>query len=241
VVGLAGSRAQDAKPATMFTGIVERVGQVVEVVEREAARQLRVDGVWHPLVDGESIAVNGVCLTVTGASPQGQAGFFVSRETLDRTNLGGLVVGSPVNLERATTLDKSLSGHLVQGHVDGLAWLERVTPCGESYEVCFALPRSWGRYCVEKGSIALNGVSLTINRVEDLDQATVLAEHVADASLEVTQRQAALGAWTRVTIMCIPHTWAHTNFGELPLGGAVNLEVDVLAKYVERLTRAYRP
>lgn len=201
----------------MFSGIIEKRATVHAVSEEDGTLILELMTGYEGLELGESIAVNGVCLTVVRFNDKGAATFFVSRETIARSNLGHLVPLAHVNLERSVKLETRLSGHLVQGHVDGLATLETITPDAEAFRLEFTMPAGLGRYCVEKGSIALNGVSLTLNGVEeDGDQ-------------------------TRIAITIIPHTWAHTNLSDLTEGDAVNVEVDVIAKYVERLCRPYRP
>lgn len=199
----------------MFSGIIEKLARVRMAASRGGSLEIELDSGWPDLALGESIAVNGVCLTVTQFDENGLARFFISPETLARTNLGGLAVGQYANLERAVTLDTRLSGHLVQGHVDGLAQLiERIEADG-AYRHVFLLPSALGRYCVEKGSIALNGISLTINGLDDRDD----------------------GIAVLVTI--IPHTWEYTNLKTLAIGDALNVEVDVMAKYVERLCLPY--
>ncbi|MDC9825364.1 riboflavin synthase [Devosia sp. ZB163] len=199
----------------MFSGIIEKLARVTLVASRGGSLEIELQSGWPDLALGESIAVNGVCLTVTQFDETGLARFFISPETLARTNLGGLAVGQFANLERAVTLETRLSGHLVQGHIDGLARLvERVEADG-AWRHVFLLPEALGRYCVEKGSIALNGISLTINGLEDRDE----------------------GVAVLVTI--IPHTWEHTNLNALPIGDALNVEIDVMAKYVERLCLPY--
>lgn len=202
----------------MFSGIIERVGRV-EAAASEAGGALRLSLAtgYADLDLGESVAVNGVCLTVVRHDQAGLADFFVSPETLDRTNLGGVRAGDSVNLERAVTLSTRLSGHLVQGHVDGLARLIERHDDGGAWRVVFSLPAGLHRFCVEKGSIALNGVSLTLNTV---------------GPCEPDQR-------FRIGLTLIPHTWTHTNLQHLALNDPVNVEVDVMAKHVEQLCRAY--
>ena len=198
----------------MFTGIVEELGEVValEAPGTDSAR-LTVRG---PLVTsdashGDSIAVNGVCLTVTEAA-RGCFTADVMRETLDRTTLGALAPGHPVNLERAVRADGRLGGHLVQGHVDGVGTVVERVP-GERWEtVRFQLPAALARYVAEKGSVAVDGVSLTVASVRDAGEAATF------------------------TVGLIPTTLASTSLGGATPGTRVNLEVDVLAKYVERLT-----
>jgi riboflavin synthase len=200
----------------MFTGIVEQLGRITAVSAEGPARRVTIASDFHDLALGESVAVNGVCLTVV-RDEAGAADFFVSPETLDRSNLTRLTVGDFVNLERSVTLETRLSGHLVQGHVDGKARLTAVVDDGEARRVEFSLPGALRGYCVEKGSIALNGISLTLNAVE---------------------APGADGRFT-IAITIIPHTWTHTNLRHCVLGGDINVEVDVLAKYVERLCHAY--
>lgn len=198
------------KPHNMFTGIIDRIGTVAKTEHQGGALQCDIETGYYDLELGESVAVSGVCLTVaalTGAT----ARFFASSETLDRTNLGRIGKDSRVNLERAARLSTRLSGHLVQGHVDGLATLRSLVAEGESYRLSIAIPAAFARYCVEKGSIALDGVSLTIN------------------TITATAEAATIG------IMIIPHTYQHTALQDVCPGGLVNVEVDVIAKYVERL------
>ena len=199
----------------MFSGIIERLSKVRQTAKQDSTLILTLE-TGHPDLElGESIAVNGVCLTVVEFDAAGVAKFFVSAETIDRSNLGALTAGAFVNLERSVRLETRLSGHLVQGHVDGKATLSNVVPLGGAYLLELTLPRAVAKYCVEKGSIALNGISLTLNAVEDSADQTLI----------------------RITI--IPHTWEHTNLQHLMVGDDVNVEVDVMAKYVERLCQAY--
>lgn len=202
---------------TMFSGIIENVGRLAEVVPRNNGCTLKLDTGFDDLALGESVAVNGVCLTVTDRNSAGDATFFASPETLKRSNLGRLSAGADVNLERAITLATRLSGHMVQGHVDGKASLVGIDEEGEARQLRFALPKMLYPYCVEKGSIALNGISLTINGVDAPDRDGHFLIHVT----------------------IIPHTWEHTNLRSCSPGAEVNVEVDVLAKYVERLCRSY--
>jgi riboflavin synthase len=192
----------------MFTGIVEELGDVVAVEQLADAARLTVRGpeVSADARHGDSIAVNGVCLTVV-TTADGTFTADVMRETLQRTGLGALRPGDPVNLERPLTLSARLGGHLVQGHVDGTGTVLQRTP-GEHWEVVrVALPTELARYVVPKGSIAVDGVSLT----------------VVEAGPD----------W--FTVSLIPTTLALTTLGRAAPGTTVNLEVDVLAKYVERL------
>lgn len=197
----------------MFTGIVEEVGTVRAIERRPRSAVLELAG---PLVTsdahpGDSICVNGVCLTVVELADQGFS-VDVMAETLDRSSLGGLQVGSPVNLERAMPANGRFSGHVVQGHVDGTGTIVEITP-GEAWQVVrVAFAPDLARYVVEKGSISLDGVSLTV-------ASTSPAE--------------AVEPW--FTVSLIPTTLAGTILGSARVGQQVNLEVDVLAKYVERM------
>ena len=202
----------------MFTGIVEEIGEIVEVRHTAEVVVLTVRGptVCADAGHGDSIAVNGVCLTVT--DPGGTTGdtFTVELvpETLARTSLSAAAVGTAVNLERAVPAGGRLGGHIVQGHVDGVGTLVSRTPGERSDELRFVLPPELVRYVVEKGSIAVDGVSLTVASVDP------------DG-----------GAGFGVAL--IPTTLAHTTLGIRAPGDTVNLEVDVVAKYVERLATPY--
>jgi riboflavin synthase len=199
----------------MFSGIIEKLARVARATPVGGSLEIELESGWSDLSLGESIAVNGVCLTVTSFDDAGRASFFISPETVARTSLGRMAAGDKVNLERAVTLDTRLSGHLVQGHVDGLARLAERVEADGAWRHCFELPAALGRYCVEKGSIALNGISLTINGVQPR------GDHIA------------------VLVTIIPHTWDHTNLHSLSIGDDLNVEVDVMAKYVERLCLPY--
>ncbi|PXA90391.1 riboflavin synthase [Caulobacter sp. D4A] len=200
----------------MFSGIVERLGQVtaVETVADGAVR-LTLETGFPDLALGESVAVNGACMTIVESDMSGRAQVFVSAESLARTNLKALAVGGFVNLERAVTLATRLSGHLVQGHVDGEARVASIVHEDGAWKTRFDLPAALAPYCVEKGSIALNGVSLTLNAVEPVENGRFA-----------------------VGVTLIPHTWTHTNLQHAAPGDPINVEVDVLAKYVERLCHA---
>ncbi|MFD5396536.1 riboflavin synthase [Streptomyces sp. NPDC127097] len=192
----------------MFTGIVEELGEVAAVENLGDASRFRLRGpvVTEDAKHGDSIAVNGVCLTVVDTA-DGEFTADVMAETLNRSSLGALAAGSRVNLERPMALGGRLGGHLVQGHVDGTGTILERTP-GEHWEIVkIALPAALSRYVVEKGSITVDGVSLT----------------VVDAADDY------------FTISLIPTTLALTTLGIKKTGDPVNLEVDVLAKYVERL------
>ncbi|MFV0286255.1 MAG: riboflavin synthase [Demequina sp.] len=191
----------------MFTGIVETVGTVEAVTATGSTAQLTIraslDGDY---VHGESIAVNGVCLTV--ASSDGESWTAdVMRITLDTTALSGIAVGDRVNLERALRADARLGGHMLLGHVDGTATLVAVDAQDEWTDLTFDIPTDLERYVVRKGSIALNGTSLTVAELEG----------------------------TRVTVSLIPTTLEETTFGSLAVGDTANVEVDVIGKYVEKM------
>lgn len=198
----------------MFSGIIERLGTVRALAIHPNDMTVVVATSLSDLALGESIAVNGVCLTVATFTPGGDATFHVSRETLDRTALSRLAEGRPVNLERASTPSTRLSGHIVQGHVDGIGSLHSVERVGESRHLTVMLPRLLRKYVVEKGSIALDGVSLTVNALGETK-----------------------GETFPIHLMIIPHTWEHTVFHDAAAGTPLNVEVDVLAKYVESLLK----
>ncbi|HEX4814435.1 MAG TPA: riboflavin synthase [Nonomuraea sp.] len=192
----------------MFTGIIEEKGEVVAVDGAGGGVLLSVRGpvVTSDAGHGDSIAVNGVCLTVVRVDGDVFT-VDVIKESLDRSSLGTLTTGSAVNLERAVRADQRLGGHIVQGHVDGTAVLLSRDP-GESWDdLRFSLPDQLGRYVAEKGSIAVDGISLTVTTVDD----------------------------ESFGVSLIPTTLKLTTMGERQVGDVVNLEVDVIAKYVERL------
>lgn len=196
----------------MFSGIIESLGTIKTTQLSDGSITLDVATGFPDLTLGESVAINGICLTVVTFDHEGQAQFYASPETLQRTNLGSLGAGDRINLERAVSLSTRLSGHIVQGHVDGQARLVSVKPEAGAYLIELSLPKAVARYCVEKGSITLDGISLTLNKVSD------------EPSGEC-----------RVGLTIIPHTWQHTNLQFRQIGDLINVEVDVLAKYVERL------
>jgi riboflavin synthase len=194
----------------MFTGIIESLGTVREVAGSDQGRRLVVEAdLASELKSGDSISVNGVCLTVT-VQVDSSFGLDVVTETLRRTNLGGLLVGDRVNLERPVRVDGRLDGHVVQGHVDTFGAVSSITPEGVGRRIAIDVSPRYRRYLVEKGSIAVDGVALTIAAVTD------------------TGFEAAL----------IPFTLQVTNLGLRQAGQQVNLEFDVLAKYLERLMQA---
>ena len=192
----------------MFTGIVRERGRVAAVEGGDDARHLRIEAPDSSarLAIGDSVSVDGCCLTATAVS-DGSFSVTAVPETLSRTTLGGLEPGDEVNLETATRAGEPLGGHYVQGHVDGVGRVESVEPEEEGACMWVEAPPELLRYCVEKGSIAVGGVSLTISALRN-------------------------GAFE---VALIPHTLEETTFGALAAGDEVNLEVDVLAKYVEKL------
>jgi riboflavin synthase len=194
----------------MFTGIVAELGEVAGIERRGDAARLVIRGSTEGVSAGESIAVNGVCLTVTGI---GEVTFTadVMGETLDRSGLGALTPGAPVNLERSVTLADRLGGHLVQGHVDATGTIISRTPAEGWDQVRISLPPTIARYVVHKGSIAVDGISLTVSALSPPGEP----------------------AWFEVCL--IPETLKRTTMGTRQPGETVNLEVDVIAKYVERL------
>lgn len=192
----------------MFTGLVEGMGRVGRITSQGPDAVLVIAPPW-PLAEtvlGESIAVNGACLTVTKLTPQGFV-VDVSAETLSRTTLGRLQAGAEVNLERSLRLGERLGGHLVTGHVDCLGSLLRIQPQGASYVLEVGLPAEHLRYVVEKGSVCLDGISLTVNQVGP----------------------------DRFALNIIPHTWQTTTLHLAKQGDSVNIETDLIGKYVARL------
>lgn len=192
----------------MFTGIIEELGVIRRITSARAGARLEVSA--HTVLSdaklGDSIAVNGVCLTVVA---QGADWFAadVSAETLRRTSLKQAAAGTRVNLERAMAANGRFGGHIVQGHVDGTGEFEEARPSGDGWVLRIGFPPELARYIVEKGSITVDGISLTV---------------------------AALGeTWFEIAV--IPHTWKVTNLGTLARAATVNLEVDIIAKYVERM------
>jgi riboflavin synthase len=192
----------------MFTGIIEETGAIRKITQ--TARSARVEIAARTVLEGsrhgDSIAVNGVCLTVVEKSGVSFTA-DVSAETLRRTSLGQLRPGARVNLERPLLPSSRLGGHIVQGHVDGTGEFLEARPEGDGWIVRIGFPEQLGRYIVEKGSITVDGISLTVAALSD--------------------------TWFEIAI--IPHTWQVTNLASLKRGDVVNLEVDIIAKYVERM------
>jgi riboflavin synthase len=190
----------------MFTGLIEQVGTIDHLERRDDGLSIRIACALHPYELGESIAVNGTCLTVKAFS-EGYFDADASLETLDKTNLADLSEGDRVHLERALALGDRLGGHLVTGHVDGVGTLSARAPEGDYVRASFEAPKRLAPFLAPKGSITVNGVSLTVNTV----------------------------AGTRFDVMLVPYTLDETTFGEMANGTRVNLEVDILAKYVASL------
>lgn len=192
----------------MFTGIIEELGTVASFEMRGDGARIHIEAslVTSDAKDGDSIAVNGVCLTALDIS-QGNFAADVSQETLERSTLGVLQIGSRVNLERAVTPATRLGGHIVQGHVDGHGRFLSAVQNGDFYTVRIGFPPDLARYLVHKGSVAVEGISLTIAALSE----------------------------TYFDIAVIPKTWQLTNLSTLKPGDAVNLEADVIAKYVESM------
>ena len=195
----------------MFTGIVRERGRVLAAERNGDGLRLRVDApeTGATAAPGDSVAINGCCLTVTTAL-DGTLAFDTVPETIARTNLGDLAPGAEVNLEPALRVGEPLGGHFVQGHVDGTGQVERFEPEGDGARLSLRLPPEFLRYCVEKGSIAVDGVSLTIAALRD----------------------------DGIEIALVPFTLEHTTLGAAASGDELNVEVDLLAKYAERLGAA---
>ena len=203
----------------MFTGLIEDLGTIHRVDRKSDAAVLVIAPkalATSELVLGESVAVDGACLTVTQIEPSGGAGRFTvlaGAETLRRTTLGDLRPQSKVNLERALRLGDRLGGHLVAGHVDAVGQISSRRDLGSNLEIDFRTPPELLRYVIEKGSIAVDGISLTVNRVGD----------------------------AAFSVALIPHTVANTTLAHKAVGARVNLEVDLVGKYVEKLVAGYQP
>jgi riboflavin synthase len=213
----------------MFTGIVEELGEVVALERHDGAARLTVRGpkVVAGAAHGDSIAVNGVCLTVT-ASGDGAFTADVMGETLQRSDIGVLAPGAAVNLERPLRAGDPLSGHLVQGHVDGTGRIVSRTPARYWQVVRITLPYGLARYVAEKGSVAVDGVSLTASAVS-----SELPASSCGPTGHQRQEQAPDEPWFEVSL--IPVTLELTTLGRKQPGETVNLEVDIVAKYVEQL------
>lgn len=194
----------------MFTGIVEETGEVIDIEQTADGRRIRLATSFDGLSHGQSISVSGACLTVEDFGDEWFE-VFTATETLDRTYLGELDVGDGVNLERALPADGRFDGHFVQGHVDATGTVESITQLGDDWEFTFSLPASLRPYVVEKGSITVDGISLTV------------ASHDAE----------------QFAVAIIPETYEITTLSDKSVGDPVHLEVDVIAKYVESLVEGY--
>lgn len=192
----------------MFTGIIEELGRIASLEKRADGAKIKISAktVCKNTNEGDSIAVNGVCLTALEITPNSFTA-DVSGETLDTSTLGTLKTGSKVNLERAVTPETRLGGHIVQGHIDARGSFRGATQEGDFWTVKIGFPREIGQYLVYKGSVSVEGISLTIAELKD----------------------------DYFEIAVIPKTWELTNLSSLKTGAAVNLEADVIAKYVERI------
>ena len=191
----------------MFTGLIEAVGRIASVTDHAGGRRLSVDTLLAPdLSQGDSIAVNGVCLTVVSKRPS-DFSVDVSPETLRVTTIGEWTLGRRVNLERPLRADQRLGGHFVLGHVDAVTEVSAIRPDGDSYWMEFVLPFALRGYFIPKGSVTLDGISLTLASLGDRD----------------------------FGVQIIPHTWSHTTLSDLVPGAVVNIEADVLGKYVARM------
>ena len=200
----------------MFTGIIEETGRLMDRIGGENSLRIRVDAriISEELRPGDSVAVDGVCLTAEKIQKNGFTA-YASPETLSRTTLGEKASGSPVNLERALPVSGRLNGHYVMGHVDGIGYVVSIKRETDSWRFAFTIPESVHPYCVEKGSIAVDGISLTIAGI-----------HGSPAIVEVA---------------VIPYTWDHTTLSALRAGAPINLEADILAKYVRNFLGPLAP
>lgn len=202
----------------MFTGIVREIG-ILQSIKPEGDTKIRVRcrRKVESIEIGASIACGGVCLTVVALGANDDGAWFdvdASAETRAKTTLGMWREGDRINLEPALRLGDELGGHIVSGHVDGVAEITDITPDGDSHRVTFRAPKGLGRFVASKGSVTLDGVSLTVNEVEDRNGETYFGINV------------------------IPHTWQVTTFADAKVGKHVNFEIDVLARYVQRLAEA---
>ena len=191
----------------MFTGIISAIGRIDDI-QKPGDWRLKITTPWdYAKIDlGASIACSGVCLTVV----ERDADWFaveVSAESLSRTTIGTWQAGTQINLERALRLGDELGGHIVSGHVDGLAIIDQITRSGDSHELKISVPDALSKFIAEKGSVSLDGISLTVNAIEG----------------------------SRFGVNIIDHTWGHTTLGHATIGQHLNLEIDMLARYVSRL------
>jgi riboflavin synthase len=198
----------------MFTGIVEETGEIVGITDTEGGRRLRIDCGFEALEHGQSISVNGVCLTVEEYEIGADGAWFtifLAAETVEKTYLGEIEEGDAVNLERALPADGRFDGHIVQGHVDTTTEITAIEQIGDDWRFEYALPEDVGHYVVSKGSVALDGTSLTVAERDD----------------------------DSFSVAIIPTTYEETVLSQKSVGDPVHLEVDVVAKYVESMTDGY--
>ncbi len=195
----------------MFTGLIEEIGKVTRLQPAAAGLTVTIEApqITGDLKVGDSVAVEGICLTVTALTPP-QFTVDAVHETLKRSTLGNIKTGVPVNLERALRVGDRLGGHFVQGHVDGVGRIEKIESTGNMIWLSVAIPEEFGAYVIEKGSIALDGISLTVAKKED----------------------------SRIGLAIIPHTFRNTTLQFKRPGDGVNLEFDMIAKYIENLLRS---
>ncbi|WP_436928626.1 riboflavin synthase [Halosimplex halobium] len=193
----------------MFTGIVEETGEIVEIEDSDAGRRLRIATTFADLEGGQSISVDGACLTVEEFEAGEWFSVFLAAETLERTTFDAASEGQEVNLERALAADERFDGHVVQGHVDGTTEIVDIERVGDDWAYTFELPAGLEQYVVEKGSVALDGISLTVAALDD--------------------------AGGTFSVAIIPTTYHETTLSEKEVGDPVHVEVDVFAKYVERM------
>lgn len=196
----------------MFTGHVEQIGKVESIEDRRGQRKIKVQTSWNDLQAGETVCVSGVALTVTDAKANGQATIFLPEDLYERSTLHKLEKDSRVNLERALQFGSRMGGHTVQGNVDARGLVLSNVDGGDHYRFTVALDPKYGKYCVENGSISIDGVSLSVKKI-----------------IETRNKE------FMVTFHVIPHMWKSTTFSELKTGDLCNVEVDILAKYIERL------
>lgn len=193
----------------MFTGIIETLGTIKKVTDKgKSEREFIIEADFSSYTKGESISVNGVCLTVTEFSNK-KFVCYASKETIEKSNLKSIKAGDKINLERSLQPNSRLGGHFVLGHVDDVSKIFKIDKVGDSYKFEFELTPNISKYIAQKGSISIDGVSLTINQVANKN----------------------------FSINIIPHTFFHTTLGLLKKGDLVNIEVDVIARYLERLTQ----
>ncbi len=191
----------------MFTGIITHIGEIARIDKERGDWRVfvKTDMDGADIAIGASIACSGCCLTVVGKE-NGELAFDVSAESLSKTIIGSWDVGTKINLERSLKMGDEMGGHIVSGHVDALAVIELIEQEGDSHRVRIAVPEEFERYIAPKGSITLDGISLTVNEMQG----------------------------NRFGVNIIPHTWTHTTFGQRKVGDKMNMEIDMLARYVAR-------